>query len=256
MFHFETALVENLKLARLVKASIFGLAALALLTPAAALAKGGSSGGGSQIGIQLGATASSQEQINTLISRANTRVGGITTGALNSAYEASVDYGYRFDGTMIAILLRPSYFYEKTTGSGTGGGFNYGVTGFSVFPMLRIYPLENDFLKFFLQVGVGYGKTTSSIEEAGSKVEFSGDAFGSMAGLGAEFCFAANHCAVVESNYRYVRIERNIATSSTGSFASNSLSQYANGQEVELDGSDLGTRMSGLQFLGGYTYRF
>lgn len=236
---------------------VFATLALALtvLSSSLAHAKGGT-GGGSSIGIQLGVTASSQEHMNTLIQRANSRVGGISTNSLNSAYEVSGTYGYRFDGSIIALLFRPSFFYAKADGSGGGQPYNYGVTGFTIFPMMRIVPLENDWLKFFMQVGVGYGRSNGSIEEGSAKVEFEGSAFGSQAGLGAEFCYTANHCATIEGNYRYLTMERNTVTSTSGTFASGSLSQNAAGQEVEMDGTDLAVRMSGLQFLVGYTYNF
>ncbi|MEK7358481.1 MAG: hypothetical protein AAB250_18700 [Bdellovibrionota bacterium] len=228
--------------------------ALSVLFGSQAFAKGG--GGGHQFGFQLGLTSTSQEHMNTLISRANTRVGGISTSAMNSAYEFGGHYGYRFDGSVIALLFRPTFFYQKTDGSGTGGSFNYGVTGFTFFPILRIIPLENDWLKFFMQVGVGYGRANGSIEEATAKVEFEGDAFGSQAGLGAEFCYTANHCGTIEGNYRYLTMSRTTATSASGTFAADSLSQATAGQEVEMDATDLAMRMSGLQFLIGYTYNF
>ena len=217
-------------------------------------AKGG--GGGSQIGFQLGMTSATQEHMNTLISRANSRVGGISTSSLNSAYEVSANYGYRFDGSVIALLFRPSFFYQKSDGSGGGSPYNYGVTGFTFFPIMRVIPLENDWLKFFMQVGVGYGRANGSIEEGTAKAEFVGDAFGSQAGLGAEFCYTANHCATIEGNYRYLKMDRNTVTSTSGTFAADSLSQYGEGREVEMDASDLAVRMSGLQFLVGYTYNF
>ncbi|MES2964370.1 MAG: hypothetical protein V4760_10795 [Bdellovibrionota bacterium] len=233
---------------------VFAVLAITLLTVSLANAKG--AGGGSQIGVQLGVTAASQEHINTLISRANTRVGGISTGAMNSAYEFSANYGYRFDGSVIALLFRPSFFYQKTSGSGGGSSYNYGVTGFTIFPILRIIPLENDWLKFFMQVGVGYGRINGSVEEGTAKVDFEGAAFGSQAGLGAEFCYTANHCGTIEGNYRYLNMDRNTVTSSTGTFATGSLSQYGSGQEIEMDATDLAVRLSGLQFLVGYTYNF
>lgn len=233
------------------------LVALALLTlfawtPAARAQKGG----GHSLGINLALANAEQEHMNTLIQRANTREGGITTSALNQAYEASVHYGYRFSGSMIAILFRPSFVYQRSTGSGASGGFNYGVTGFTFFPMMRLYPLENNFMKFFMQFGLGYGRANSTIEEASAKVEMAGDAFGTLLGMGTEFCFKDTHCAIVEANYRYLLMERNIATSSQGTFTPGSLTRSGKDQEVEMDDTDLAVRMSGLQFMLGYAFRF
>jgi hypothetical protein len=218
---------------------------------------GGGLGGGNQIGFEAGVIQSEQEHMNTLISRANTRAGGISTPAMNQAYEFTAHYGYRFNGSIIAVLFRPSYFYQQSKGSGGGSSYNYGVNGFTFFPMLRLYPLENDMMKFFMNFGIGYGRSSGTIEEGANKIDFAGDAFGTLLGLGAEFCYDA-HCLAVEGNYRYLKMERNIAGDVTGDFstAGNSLSRASKNKEVEMDGTDLAVRMSGLQMLVGYVYHF
>src|SRR4051812_34950439 len=111
-------------------------AALIALAPFAQGARGGGlSGGESQFGLVAGVSQSAQDQINTLISRANSRStsGPVNTPALNSAWELGLQYGYRFSGTMFAMIVRPTYFFENATGSGKDGSYNYGVTGFTIF---------------------------------------------------------------------------------------------------------------------------
>lgn len=232
-----------------------------LSIPAAHAAYGGGGGGsGTMLGILAGITTTEQEHMNALITRANQREGGISTSSMNTAYEIAGQIGYRFSGSIYAALFRPSFLYQASKGTGASGDFNYSVTGFTVFPILRIYPLENDFMKFFMQVGLGYGRASSTIEEGSAKVDFAGDAFGTTMGMGAEFCIVASHCISAEGNYRYLKIERNLASSVSGTFSrdatSPSISQPAVNKEVEIDDADLAVRMSGLQFLLGYTYRF
>jgi opacity protein-like surface antigen len=232
-----------------------------LFSGSAFAAYGGGGGGGYSLGINLGIVNSSQSQMNEMIKRANSSEGGISTSALNQAYEAALFFMYRFSGTMYAIQLRPSYYYQQENGSGAGGAYKYGVKGYTVFPIFRLYPLENEFMKFYLQIGLGYGRVNGSIIEnsktsGAASVDFSGGAFGSLTGLGAEFCLTANHCFSLEANYRYLTFDRLLADSSSGTFASNSLSQYGANQEVELDGEDLSVRMGGLIFMEGYTYWF
>ncbi len=106
-------------------------------------------GGGSNFAFLLGSNSASQTDLNGAIDDANSAVsGGITTKNLSSALEFSFDYGYRFSSTMFSMVLRPGYFTQSTTGSGTGGSYDYALSGFSFFPMLRLTPLENSFIKF------------------------------------------------------------------------------------------------------------
>jgi hypothetical protein len=243
-----------------ISAALGFVVAVLAFVPQASAARGGGSGGGMEIGFGGGIISSNQDQMNTLITRANSRAGGISTPAMNSAYEVSTHFGYRFSGTMFAVLLRPTYFYQNSTGSGNSGSFNYSLQGFTVFPILRVIPLENDIMKFFLQIGLGYGRATGKIEEAGASAEFVGDSFGTQAGMGAEFCFTGAHCVSIEGNYRYLNNTRNIATSASGTWDSSatnpSLSQAAPNREMELDNDDLQTKMGGLQFLVNYAMHF
>ena len=232
------------------------LAAFVLLSTLNAHAAPGGAGGGHSIGVGLGLSNADQEHMNTLITRANTREGGISVSDLDSGYEGFVFYQYRFSGTMFALQLRPSFFYQNESGNGTSGKFEYGLTGFTFFPIFRLYPLESDFIKFYMQLGLGYGRADSEIQEGTASVKAVGGAFGSITGLGAEFAFSPNHSITFEGNYRYLTMERNIAKSTSGTFANNSLSQAEKDRELELDDVDFAIRLSGLQFIFGYTYTF
>ena len=220
-------------------------------------ARGGGGGGSFQLGVVGGLTNTTQDYLNLLQSRANTRAGGISTGALNSAYEAGLQAGYRFSGSMTALLLRPTFFYQKASGGNSGGDYNYGVTGFTVFPILRLYPLENDLMRFFVQFGLGYGRSTTTIQEQTSELTAVGNAFGTLMGMGAAFCFNDTHCITVEGNYRYLTMERNVVSDTNGpTFNTNGISQGGKNQELEMDGDDVFIRMGGMQFLFGYTINF
>lgn len=221
---------------------------------------GGAGGGSHSIGFTAGLINANQDNMNTLISRANTREGGISTSQMNQAYEAGLFYGYRFSGTPFGLQLRPSFFYQVSKGTGASGNHNYSLTGFTFFPIGRLYPLENEFMKVYLQFGLGYGRLNGSIEEGTAKVDFAGGAYGTLLGLGSEFCFSPSHCMVAEGSFRYLTMERNISSSSTGTFSSDtarpSLSQSAQNREVELDSDDFATKMSGLMFMAGYAFYF
>lgn len=230
------------------------LAAVSIL-PWPALAKGGG-GGEIAIGFNGGTVSSRQEHLNTLVQRANTRDGGISASDLDGAYEAALFFMYRFSGSIYALMLRPSYFYAVEKGTGGSGTYKYGVTGFTIFPTFRIYPLENDFMRFFMQIGLGYGRANTDVQEGTASVKGVGGAFGTALGLGSEFCITPAHCITVEGNYRYLNIERNIATQSSGTFAGNSLSQATKDREIEMDSTDVAVRMSGMQFLFGYAMYF
>lgn len=233
-----------------------GLMALALWPTSHALGAGGGGGGDISLAINLSLVTSSQDDLNNLQQRANTRDGGITAGQLKNAYEGSVDFGYRINGGIYALHFRPAYFFQSESGTGSSGSYKYGVTGYSFFPILRIYPLENDVMKFFLQVGLGYGFMNGEIQEGEAQVKFQGSAYGSLVGLGAEFVIGGGHSIRVEGNVRYLGIQRNTAKSASGTFAANSLSQAETDREVELDSTDLSTTMSGIQALIGYVMTF
>lgn len=216
---------------------------------------GGGMSGSSEIGFGLSSISSNQSDINSIIDSVNASQGGVTTKNLTSAYDIFVQYSFRFTGTMFALVFRPSYFTQSGDGSGaTVGNYEHSLSGFTVFPLLRIYPLESSFIRMFMQAGVGYGSLKGSVSEGANSMKYSGSAFGAQAGLGADFCFTENHCMTVEGNLRYLPIARNLASSVTGTLSG--FTQTQSGREVEYDNNDLSTTMSGVQGVLAYTYIF
>jgi len=123
--------------------------------------------------------------------------------------------------------------------------------------MFRMYALENSFIHFFLQGGVGYGNLTGNITAASKTLEYNGSAFGAVTGIGVDFCFSPSHCLTVEGNVRYLPIDRNI--SSGGNCTDGTIpgvSQCGGTAEIERSGNDLRTTMSGVQGVLGYTFNF
>lgn len=230
-----------------------------LLSATQAFAK--SSGGGASLSgdssfeFGLAISNASQDAVNDMIKYANSNTsGGISTSSLTSGYEFSVSYVMRIKSSMFALILRPSYFTQSQTGSGSGGSFDYKLTGYTIFPMLRLIPLENNFIKFFMQTGVGYGKLSADVTEASNSISFSGDNFGGILGLGVDFCFTATSCLTIEGNARYLPIPRNLVSSKTGSFGS--LTRSGVGGEIEANSNDLATTLSGIQGMIAYTLNF
>jgi opacity protein-like surface antigen len=240
-----------------LKVVLMSLLGLALTAPEAE-ARGG--GGNHSFGGSLIFASPSQDDIDTLIGNANTTAGGISTKPMGQGYEFVIQYMYRFSGSMFSLLFRPSYFMQSSTGKASNGDkYNYELSGWTLFPMFRLTPLENSFMKFYMQIGMGYGRLTGKIRENVNTVEYSGGNFGATTGLGAEFCFFDDHCFNLEGNFRYLPFERNKATSvSAGSgWASGSLSgPTASGEEVEINNRDLGTTLSGVLATIGYTFYF
>jgi len=209
--------------------------------------------GGPSLGVFMSTTGSSQSHINTVIENINTSQS-LSVGRLTSALELSAHWTYRFS-SLVALQIRPSYFYQAES----SGAFDFKVTGFTLFPIFKFYWLENNYIKFFTQVGVGWGFASVEIKESGGSVKASGNNMGFLAGLGAEFCFfGGSHCLNVEGNVRYLGFERLVVDSSTGTLASNTSigGEDASGKELELNGADLGATFSGIMGIVGYTYYF
>ena len=224
-----------------------------LLSTEEVFAKGG--GGGHALTFGLTTIGSDQKDINSIIDNVNSTQGGVSTKRLTSALDIFGQYTYRFSGTIFALAFRPSYFTQSGKGSGaTVGNYEHSLTGYTFFPLLRIYPLENSFIRFFMQGGVGFGYLKGTVKQGESSMSFSGSNFGAQAGIGAEFCFTDNHCMNVEGNLRYLPIERNTADSVSGTLTG--FSQVQASREVEYDQNDLATTMSGIQGVLGYTYIF
>jgi opacity protein-like surface antigen len=109
-------------------------------------------------------------------------------------------------------------------------------------------------MKFFMQIGLGYGRINGDIKEGdGNEVKFAGGAFGTILGMGAQFCFYPEHCISLEGDYRYLTIDRFIVTDSSGTTG---LSQQTKDMEVELNNADVSARLGGLVFMFGYAYWF
>lgn len=233
----------------------FLILTLALFSTSQVWARGG--GGGHSLGGGLVIGGPTQSDLDSLVDYADTNVaGGVSTKNFGSATELFAFYQYRFSGTMFAFQFRPSFFSQSVSGSGTGGDYDYSLTGFTVFPMFRMYPLENDFIRFFLQTGIGYGRLSGKVEEGAGELEFSGGNFGALFGLGAEFCFTDNHCAAIEGNYRYLPIERNIVTKSNGGSFAGSITGSTKDEEFEMNNRDVKTFLSGFSGYLLYTYHF
>lgn len=216
---------------------------------------GGGMSGSSELGIGLSSISSGQNDINSIIDGVNASQGGVSTKNLTSAYDIFIQYSFRFTGSMFALIFRPSYFTQSGKGSGnTVGTYSHSLDGFTVFPLLRLYPLESNFIRMFMQAGVGYGALKGEVKEGSNSMKYSGSAFGAQAGLGADFCFTENHCMTIEGNVRYLPISRNVADSVSGTLSG--YSQAQNGREVEYDNGDMATTMSGVQGVLAYTYIF
>lgn len=222
----------------------------------AARGRGVSLGGDMGLGLGISTVSAGQDDMNGAIDAAS--AAGASIKNLGSALEFYVNWTYRFDRSIYALVIRPSYFTQSVDGSGSGGNYNYKLNGYTVMPILRLYPLENDFIKFYMQAGLGYGSLSGSITAGAKNLDFSGSAFGAMGGVGVEFCFTPTHCVNVEGNLRYMPIERNLASGGNCSASGDipGISQCANGSEVERNGNDLKTTLSGVQGLVGYIMNF
>ena len=230
-----------------------------LAAPTSHAARGGM-GGNHSLGGNFAFPSPSQDDYDKMISAANTAAGGISTKPMGQGYELNLQYMYRFSGSMFAILFRPSLFTQSSLGKASNGAkYNYELNGWTFFPTFRLVPLENSFLKFYMQIGLGYGRLNGKIRENDSTIEFSGGNFGGSAGIGSEFCFFDNHCFTLEGNFRYLPFERNIASSvgAPGGWGTGSLTgPPSNGEEVEIENRDLGTTLSGMLASIGYVVYF
>lgn len=222
---------------------------------------GGLFSGTFSLGVSGGITATGQGDINELQSRANSRET-ISTSSLGNAWEIAGYIQYRYSGSFLALQLRPAYFLQQEEGNASNGeDYEYGVSGYTIFPMAKFHMLEDESIKFFTTVGVGFGYVSGEIVEGPASVEFSGNDIGYQVGLGAEFCFLGGfHCITVEGNYRFLVIDRVTADDFSGTeFDSGSITQPNTGQtagEVEFDNKDLRIDLSGVQGLIGYVYHF
>jgi hypothetical protein len=229
----------------IVLISTFFVTILVLSTPAFA-ARGG--GGGHSFGVTLGFSSPSQDDMNAIVTEVNSAGG--SADKLGTGYVYGAFYEYRISGTIFGLHFRPQIFSQTAAGT----SYDSKLTGFSFFPILKFYPLENSFIHFFMQVGLGYGQLNGEQGGGGNSVTFSGSAFGALGGLGAEFCFVPAHCLMVEGNIKYLPIERNQVDSVTGTPAG--YDTVVNGQELENNNRDVGTTMSGIEGVLAYKMNF
>lgn len=208
--------------------------------------KGGLSGD-IKFNIGLALTTTDQADLNKAMDTANTNLSGSTKN-FGSAYEVFGSYIYRFDGGMYSFVLRPSYITQSTG--------DYKLSGYSVFPMFRMTPLENSFIKFFMQGGVGYGSLSGEWKNTADNISFSGSAFGASAGIGVDFCIFESSCITIEGNTRYLPIERNVVNSAAACTTTNGFSQCSNGNELEASSKDVKTTMSGIIGSIAWTFGF
>jgi len=231
-----------------MKVSIL-LCLLFVLAPITLLAARGGGSDSFMMGVIGGFTNSEQTHINTLRERANARAGGISASDLDRAYEFGVFMQWR--AGMLGFQLRPTFF----TQSEGSGAYEYSTTGYTAGAHFRLYPLESKELKLFFQTAVVWGSLKTKIKEDTFNVEADGANLGYLVGLGVELNFG-RHVLLFEAGWRYLPIERNIVTTTSGTPASNSVSQSNVNQELEFDDRDLSTNMSGTQVLLGYGFNF
>jgi hypothetical protein len=249
--------MTQLKTSLLTAFSLFLLIAVPYQAEAAKKkgGKGAFAGGTLSAGLGLGLTTADQSGLNTMISTTKTAVASSTSN-FSSGLEFMGHITFKFSNNLVAVQFRPTYFQQSTSGSGTDGSHSYDLTGFTLFPLVRLIPLSNDIIDFYMQLGIGYGKLDGSITNGTRKVSFSGSNFGMQAGIGADFCLLADHCFGVEGNYRYLPMERNIVSSASGALPYGT-SQAAKDRELEdLNGSDIGTSMTGISGMLTYSYNF
>jgi opacity protein-like surface antigen len=219
--------------------------------------KGVFAGGSISIGAGIAFANADQTGLNALIDSAKVSANS-SVSKFSSATEFLGYATFRFANGFTAVQLRPSLFQQSTAGSGTDGTHKYELSGYTIFPMARIIPLSNDFIDFYMQAGLGYGKLDGTVRNGSRSANFSGSAFGAQVGLGAEFCFVPSHCVNVEGNYRYLPIERNLVSSGTGpANLPYGTTQASPDSELEdANGRDIATTLSGISGLVSYTFNF
>lgn len=222
----------------------------------AAPRRGASISGDSFLGFGLSLVTSNQKDLGNISDGLAANYPG-TWGmkSMGSAYEFYGQYGFRFSGTMFGLIFRPSYFTQSTDGGCGTSSCSIKLNGLTLFPILRLVPLENSFIKFFMQAGIGWGTLKTEVKEGSASASFSGSGYGTLAGIGTDFCFTETHCLTIEGNIRYLPIERNTYDSQSGTFSNGGFSNSGS-SEVERSNNDVGTTMSGIQGVIAYTLNF
>lgn len=205
--------------------------------------------GDSSLGFGIALVPAGQNSLDGIIDKYNDD-NGTSTKNFGSAYEFFGNWIYRYERSDYALVFRPAYFMQEASGDGN----SIKLTGYTIYPIFRLYALENDFISFFFQAGVGYGSLKGEAKLHTDNVTFEGSAFGALGGIGVDFCFVPGHCLTIEGNLRYHPIERNINKS--GSCSGSAGLQCTAGEEFERNNRDVGTTFSGIQGIAGYTLKF
>lgn len=224
--------------------SVFISIVLLLSNEVFAARRGGGASGSHSMAFGALYVSPSQDDLNKFISDQ----GAVGTQSLGTGYEIYFQYSYRFSGTMWGIAFRPGFFTQKAS----GGATDVAITGITFTPLLRIHALENDFIKFFFQIGVNYGNATVKMSEpGGTSGTYDGNAFGGMGGIGVSFCFTESHCMTIEGNARYLPI-----MPVTGSGNTLTESGWQGNGELERSNNDVRVSLGGFQAALAYELNF
>ena len=210
------------------------------------------SDGGLTFGLGFSTVASEQKHLNTIIADARVREAGLSLDKITSVYEASAIIQLRVPSTIFAFQLRPSF----TWNSSEDGQYEYGVNGMNIGGFLKLYPMESDFMRAYFQLGMLWGKLTTTIKEDTFEVEASGSSVGYLGGLGFEFFFGG-HTFFLEACWRSLTIKQNMIDSSKGTPAADSnITQYGDEKELERVERNFESVMGGLVIMAGYGITF
>ncbi len=244
-------------------AVIFVFSLFALPDSVLALAKkrggrGAFAGGSLSIGFGISLITAEQNGLNNLVKAAKSQPGlNVTTSNFGAGYEFSGQFTFKFANGLVGIQLRPAYFTQSASGSGTDGSYNYNLNGYSLIPLVRLIPLSNEIIDFYLQGGLGYATLNGDITNGPRNAAFSSAGFGVQIGLGADFCLVADHCFGIEGNYRYLPMSRNIVSSGTAATPIYGATQAAPNRELEdMELNDVATSMSGISGTLNYSFNF
>ncbi|MGZ3690377.1 MAG: hypothetical protein ACXVAX_02665 [Pseudobdellovibrio sp.] len=243
-----------------VYAALFTATLLAFSNDAHALTKkkgatGLFGGGAFAIGLGYSIDTADQNGLNSLIDASKTAVNS-SVSKLSSANEFLGFVTFKFANGYTALQLRPTYFTQSESGSGSDGSHSYSLTGYTLFPLARLIALSNDLIDFYIQGGLGYGSLSGDIQNGSRKASFSGSAFGMQVGMGAEFCFVPTHCFAVEGNYRYLPIDRNIVSSASGGLPYGTTQASKDKELEDASANDVATTLSGVSGSISYVFNF
>ena len=215
------------------------LAVIAISNPVFARGKSGWN-----FGANFGLVNAEQSDLDAVI-----ETGGTGASDIGNGLEVTGSIGYSFGD--VSMLLRPGYYFVSEDGTGS----EYGMTAFSLMPMLRWNLLSNNTISFYTQLGLGWHLMSGEIKDTNGSVEFSGSTIGYSGGLGAEFCFFGDHCFYLEANLRIAEVDRMTVDEASGT-APSGISQGGKNQELEISNRDFAASLSGIQGVVGYNLYF